>query len=54
MRVGTEVVVGTPGRVIDLLERRNLLLSDIKYVIMDETDEMLNIGFQEDIEKILK
>ena len=54
LRDGVEVVIGTPGRVIDLLERRALSTSDLKHMILDETDQMLNIGFQEDIERILK
>ena len=48
------VVVGTPGRVIDLIKRQILSLSDIKIVVLDEADEMLDKGFIEDIETILK
>ncbi|HQV77994.1 MAG TPA: DEAD/DEAH box helicase [Chitinophagales bacterium] len=51
---GTHVVVGTPGRVIDLIERKKLILDEVKYVVLDEADEMLNMGFIEDIELILK
>src|SRR4030066_722309 len=51
---GINVVVGTPGRVIDLLNRRNLSLSEIRIVVLDEADEMLDMGFIEDIETILK
>jgi ATP-dependent RNA helicase DeaD len=51
---GTHVVVGTPGRVIDLIERKKLKLEDVKYVVLDEADEMLNMGFIDDIELILK
>lgn len=47
------VVVGTPGRIIDHLERRTLDLSQVQYLVLDEADEMLNMGFQEDIEAIL-
>jgi ATP-dependent RNA helicase DDX21 len=54
LREGVEVVIGTPGRIIDLLDRRALVTKKIKHMILDETDQMLNIGFQEDIEKILK
>ena len=50
---GADVVVGTPGRLIDHIERKNLNLTKIQYVILDEADEMLNFGFAEDIEKIL-
>jgi len=48
-----EVVVGTPGRVIDLLERRVLRLDDIRFIILDEVDRMLDIGFRDDIRNIL-
>jgi ATP-dependent RNA helicase DeaD len=51
---GTHVVVGTPGRVIDLIERKKLKLEEVKYVVLDEADEMLNMGFIDDIELILK
>ena len=51
---GTHVVVGTPGRIIDLIERKKLILNEVKYVVLDEADEMLNMGFIEDIELILK
>ncbi|MFN8282271.1 MAG: DEAD/DEAH box helicase [Chitinophagales bacterium] len=51
---GTHVVVGTPGRVIDLIERKKLVLDQVKYVVLDEADEMLNMGFIDDIELILK
>ncbi|MFN8267746.1 MAG: DEAD/DEAH box helicase [Chitinophagales bacterium] len=51
---GTHVVVGTPGRVIDLIERKKLILDEVKYVVLDEADEMLNMGFIDDIELILK
>lgn len=47
------IVVGTPGRVIDHLERKTLLLDNIQYLILDEADEMLNMGFFEDVERIL-
>ena len=50
---GADVVVGTPGRVIDLIKRRKLMLDDVKYFVLDEADEMLNMGFIEDIEYIL-
>ncbi len=48
------VVVATPGRLIDLLERKALSLEDVELVVLDEADEMLNMGFREDIELILK
>ncbi len=50
---GVHVVVGTPGRVIDLMDRRNLKLDDISWFVLDEADEMLNMGFIQDVEKIL-
>ncbi len=53
IKTGVDVVVGTPGRVIDLIERKLLKLNSLKYFILDEADEMLNMGFIEDIEKIL-
>ena len=51
---GVEVVVGTPGRLMDLQNRGELKMNSLKTFILDETDQMLNFGFQEDIEKILK
>ncbi len=51
---GVQIVVATPGRLIDLIERKAINLEDIKYVVLDEADEMLNMGFQEDIEFILQ
>ena len=53
LRRGVDIVVGTPGRLLDLLERKVLDLSQIKTVVLDEADEMLNMGFIEDVEKIL-
>ncbi|MCK5209863.1 MAG: DEAD/DEAH box helicase [Cyclobacteriaceae bacterium] len=52
LKKGVEIVVGTPGRVIDHIKRRTLDLSQIGYFILDEADEMLNMGFLEDIEII--
>lgn len=51
---GTDIVVGTPGRVLDLLHRRVLKFDDVKFMVLDEADEMLNMGFIEDIEDIFK
>ena len=53
LKRGVDVVVGTPGRLIDLLERKVLDLSGIKTAVLDEADEMLNMGFIEDVETIL-
>lgn len=50
---GAQVVVATPGRLIDLLGRKAVNLSTIQYVVLDEADEMLNMGFKEDIDEIL-
>lgn len=50
---GTEVVVGTPGRLIDLSQRGNLDLRHVKVAVLDEADEMLDLGFLPDVEKIL-
>ncbi|MBW1616527.1 MAG: DEAD/DEAH box helicase [Deltaproteobacteria bacterium] len=54
LKKGVHIVVGTPGRVIDHLKRKTLKLGDIKHLIIDEADEMLNMGFIEDVEKIMK
>ena len=53
LKRGVDIVVGTPGRLNDLLERKILDLSHIKTVVLDEADEMLNMGFIEEVEKIL-
>lgn len=54
IRKGVQIIVATPGRLIDLVERKALDLNEIKYVVLDEADEMLNMGFKEDIEFVLK
>jgi ATP-dependent RNA helicase DeaD len=51
---GVDIVVGTPGRILDHLERRTLDISKVSHVVLDEADEMLNMGFVDDIEAILK
>ena len=51
---GVDIVVGTPGRIIDHLERKTLNINKVKFVVLDEADEMLNMGFVEDIENILQ
>ena len=53
LRGGGHVVVGTVGRVKDLISRHSLVLHDTRYVVLDEADEMLDLGFLEDVEKIL-
>ncbi|QDT57607.1 ATP-dependent RNA helicase DeaD [Stieleria bergensis] len=54
LRRGVDVVVGTPGRVIDHLKRGTLDLSQLQRLVLDEADEMLNMGFQEDVEFVLQ
>lgn len=51
---GVDVAVGTPGRIIDLLNRGALNLSEVQFVVIDEADQMLQVGFQEDVERILE
>src|SRR3954454_7406440 len=53
LRGGGHIVVGTVGRVLDLISRHSLLLHDTRFVVLDEADEMLDLGFLEDVEKIL-
>ncbi|WP_411678749.1 DEAD/DEAH box helicase [Clostridium thailandense] len=54
LRRGIDMIVGTPGRVLDLIRRNVIDLSSIKFLILDEADEMLNMGFIDDIESIIK
>ncbi|MCK4330314.1 DEAD/DEAH box helicase, partial [candidate division WOR-3 bacterium] len=54
LKKGVHIVVGTPGRVIDHLNRKTLKLGKIEHLILDEADEMLNMGFIEDMEEIMK
>lgn len=53
LRAGVEVVVGTPGRLLDLAQRGDLILGKVKALVLDEADEMLDLGFLPDIERIL-
>jgi len=53
LKQGVQIVVATPGRLIDLIERNAIQLQNISYIVLDEADEMLNMGFREDIEFIL-
>jgi ATP-dependent RNA helicase DeaD len=53
LKQGGQVVVGTVGRVMDLMSRHELVLSDVRYAVLDEADEMLDLGFLEDVETIL-
>ncbi len=50
---GSQIVVGTPGRIIDLLERGKLYLDQLRWAVLDEADEMLSMGFIDDVKKIL-
>ncbi|KAA3600046.1 MAG: DEAD/DEAH box helicase [Candidatus Scalindua sp. AMX11] len=54
LKKGIDIVVGTPGRVLDHLKRRTLKLDKISYLVLDEADEMLNMGFLEDVSEILE
>ena len=54
LKRSTHVVVATPGRLLDLLERKALSLNDLKSVVLDEADEMMNMGFRTEIDKILR
>ena len=54
LRRGVQVVVGTPGRVIDHLDKGTLDLSELKYLVLDEADEMLRMGFIDDVQKVLE
>jgi ATP-dependent RNA helicase DeaD len=54
LRAGAQVVVATVGRMMDLMSRRSLVLTAARYVVLDEADEMLDLGFIEDVERILR
>ncbi|HWQ29120.1 MAG TPA: DEAD/DEAH box helicase [Dehalococcoidia bacterium] len=53
LRAGAHIVVGTPGRVMDLMRRRSMRLDGVRYLVLDEADEMLDRGFGPDVERIL-
>lgn len=53
LKTGAHVVAGTPGRVLDLIKRKALKIDKIKYLVLDEADEMLNMGFKDDLDAIL-
>ncbi len=53
IKQGTNIVIGTPGRIMDLMERRELVFKNLKYLVLDEADIMLDMGFIEDIEFII-
>jgi ATP-dependent RNA helicase DeaD len=54
LKKGAHIVVATPGRLIDMIERKAIDLEKVKYVVLDEADEMLNMGFRDDIDFVLK
>ena len=54
LKKGAQIIVGTPGRVLDMVERGHLRFDNIRFVVLDEVDRMLDIGFREDIRRILK
>lgn len=54
LKKGVQIVIGTPGRIMDHMRRRTLKLDGVRMCVLDEADEMLNMGFEEDIETILK
>jgi ATP-dependent RNA helicase DeaD len=54
LKKGVQIIVGTPGRVMDHIDRRTLKMESVKIIILDEADEMLDMGFREDIETIMK
>lgn len=51
---GIDVVVGTPGRIIDLIKNNSLKLGEVEYLVLDEADQMLAVGFEEDVETIME
>lgn len=51
---GVQIIVGTPGRTVDLIKRKQLKLGNVKWLILDEADEMLNMGFKDELDKILE
>jgi len=54
LRSGVDVVVGTPGRITDMMERKVLHLSEVHHVVLDEVDRMLDMGFAVSVDNILK
>ncbi len=54
LRKGVQIVVGTPGRMVDVMNRKALDLSNIQWLVLDEADEMLNMGFKDELDKLLK
>ena len=54
LRLGCEIVIATPGRLIDVLENRYLVLNQCTYIVLDEADRMIDMGFEPDVQKILE
>lgn len=54
MRLGCEIVIATPGRLIDVLENRYLVLNQCTYIVLDEADRMIDMGFEPDVQRILE
>ena len=54
LRMGVQVVIGTPGRLLDHIERKTIKLDNVKFLVLDEADEMLDMGFVEDMEAIMR
>lgn len=54
LRMGCEIVIATPGRLIDVLENRYLVLNQCTYIVLDEADRMIDLGFEPDVQKILE
>ena len=54
LRMGVQVVIGTPGRLIDHIERKTIKLDNVRFLVLDEADEMLDMGFVEDMESIMR
>ncbi len=54
LKRGAQIVVGTPGRTVDLIKRRALKLNTVKWLVLDEADEMLNMGFKDELDKVLE
>jgi ATP-dependent RNA helicase DeaD len=54
LKRGSQIVVGTPGRTVDLINRRALKLGNVRWLVLDEADEMLNMGFKDELDKVLE
>ena len=53
MRLGCEIVIATPGRLIDVLENHYLVLNRCTYIVLDEADRMIDMGFEPDVQKVI-